>query len=259
MRIAVVGGSFWDIFVFGKEAHSVLIKETPGGSGLNVAYGLFLLGYEVDFFSNIGNDYRGKHIIKVLNDEGFDISGIEIVRGEKTGLFIAFNDRPLAVDRGVNEKEVDVPSPLDDYDLIFITGEVPEETIKTVCEEGSNVVLDIGPNAKVDTENLKALVIGNEEECSKTRCDIVKMGPKGARWGRVEIPGNGRPFPYSLGLGDVFDVVLIHLLLKGKSQGEALKETVEYVQDFYGKEPKTPFEKISDIRFLEPFDKTIED
>ncbi|WP_296905228.1 PfkB family carbohydrate kinase [Thermotoga sp.] len=237
----------------------MVIKESPGGSGLNVAYGLFLLGYDVDFYSNVGNDHRGKHIVKILNDKGFDISCMRIIRSGRTGLFIAFNDKPLAVEPGVNREKVDVPLTMDDYDLVFATGEVPEETLEIVCKRGHNVVIDIGPRAKIDTTDLKVLVIGNEEECSRTRCDVVKMGPKGARWGDLVAAASGEPFPYSLGLGDLFDAVLIHGLIRGRSRNEALEEAVEYTQLFGQKDPVTPFERISQLEFLNTSDKASKD
>ncbi|WP_238514453.1 PfkB family carbohydrate kinase [Thermotoga sp. RQ2] len=144
MKIAVVGGTFWDIFIFGENPHSSTIKESPGGSGLNVAYGLFLLGHTVDFYSNIGDDWRGKQTTEILKKASFDTSHMFTIQGGKTGIFIAHNDKPLAVDPGVNRKEMKLPS-LSEYDLVFVTGEISEKTIRKICENTKNVILDVGP------------------------------------------------------------------------------------------------------------------
>jgi len=257
LKIAIFGGTFWDIFLFGEDPHKTIIRESPGGSGLNVAYGLFLLGHRVDFYSNVGEDFRGKHLMDELKRSGFDVSHMSILHG-KTGLFIARNGRPLAVEIGVNRENIAVPPTMDDYDLVFATGEVPKKTLKTVCERGHNVVIDIGPRAKIDTSGLKALIIGNEKECSRTRCDVVKMGPEGARWGDIHVPGNGKSFFYPIGLGDLFDVVLIHELLKGRSRREALEKAVECSQILGQEGPVTPFERISRLKFFYTSHKTLE-
>ncbi|KAF2959729.1 PfkB family carbohydrate kinase [Thermotoga sp. 38H-to] len=256
MKIAVVGGTFWDIFVFGEKPHSSIIKESPGGSGLNVAYGLFLLGHTVDFYSNIGDDWRGKQIIEILERASFDISHMFTIQGGKTGIFIAQDDRPIAVDPGVNRREMKLSS-LSEYDIVFVTGEVSEKTIRKICENARNVILDVGPGARFDTTNLNALVIGNEHECSFRRCDVVKMDSKGARWGEVYVPGNGIPYTHSIGLGDLFDIVFVHNLLLGKSKKEILEEAVKCSQTLGQKENVTPFERISLLESLSAKDDTL--
>lgn len=257
MKIAVVGGTFWDIFIFGENPHSSIIKESPGGSGLNVAYGLFLLGHTVDFYSNIGDDWRGKQTTEILKKASFDTSHMFTIQGGKTGIFIAHNDKPLAVDPGVNRKEMKLPS-LSEYDLVFVTGEISEKTIRKICENTKNVILDVGPGARFATTDLNALVIGNERECSFRRCDVVKMGSKGARWGEVYVPGNGISYPHSIGLGDLFDIVFVHHLLLGKSKKEILEEAVKCSQILGQKENVTPFERISFLEPLSAKDDTLE-
>ncbi|PLV56904.1 PfkB family carbohydrate kinase [Thermotoga sp. SG1] len=257
MKIAIFGGTFWDVFLFGKDPHKTIIRESPGGSGLNVAYGLFLLGHRVDFYSNVGEDFRGKHLVDELKRSGFDVSHMSILHG-KTGLFIARNGRPLAVEIGVNGENIVVPSMMNDYDLVFATGEVTEKTLKVVCERSQNVVIDIGPRARIDTSDLKALIIGNEKECSRIRCDVVKMGPEGARWHDIHVPGNGVLFSHPIGLGDLFDMVLIHELLKGRSRREALEKAVECSQILGQEGPLTPFERISRLKSFYTIHKTPE-
>lgn len=222
MNIAVFGGTLWDIFIYGDRPHGAEIMELPGGSGLNIAFGLHRLGHNVSFFSNIGNDWRGKELIKQLSKHNFPIAGL-IEREGKTGYHIALNDRPIGVDRGVNrlmlEYNTDI---LKNADVVMVNSEIPVESVYDICSKAERLCfVDLGPRFVIDTCRLKKIskaeliLIGNEKERGEEDCDVIKMRAKGASWKGIIVRGDLQDYPYKVGAGDIFDVVLIDNFLKG--------------------------------------------
>ncbi len=237
MKIAVVGGTFLDLYIYGEEPHSAEIIEDCGGSGLNVAFGLKKLGFEVFFFSNLGDDHRGKFILESLQKENMDVSKIKTCKA-KTGFHLAHNEKVIAVDRGANRLPVSIDYELlASSDVLFVNTEVPTETIKGILERCINktVFLEAGPRPVLDSSIReycgKLIVIGNERECQRIQCDIVKLGPKGAKWGELFVKGDLNNYSYTIGCGDVFDAVLIASLCKGDDREEALKRAVAISQE----------------------------
>ncbi|WP_053001270.1 PfkB family carbohydrate kinase [Kosmotoga pacifica] len=219
MKIKVFGGTFWDVFIYGEEPHKAEIFEMPGGSGLNIAFGLFRQGFDVQFYSNIGEDWRGEEIKKALKKEGFNTVGIRVIANMKTGHHIAFNDRPIAVDRGANREPIILQED-PEADVVFINTEIPEESIFEALRIPSKlVIVDLGPRKIVSSEQLRAvcqtelLLLGTERECDGG-CDVVKLGAKGAWVRGKHIPADTHVYPYTVGAGDIFDVVFTTLYLK---------------------------------------------
>jgi len=232
MKIAVFGGTFWDVYIYGQQVHKAEVIEMCGGSGLNIAFGLWRLGFDIEFFSNVGSDYRADLILEELRALGFK-NNIRKIHG-KTGLHIAYNDVPIAVNRGVNELDVPVIQELlNDCDCVFLNGEIPSSCAKKIIElcREKKIFVDVGPLANFDFDLKQAardiLVIGNEKECSRINCDVVKLGPKGAVFGSIKISGDGRDYVYRTGCGDVFDVVLMANLLNNEKISVALNRAVK--------------------------------
>jgi len=256
MDVAVFGGTFWDVFIYGNRPHEVEILELPGGSGLNIAFGLHKLGYSVHFFSNIGNDWRGKELLKQLSENGLSTNGLTIKEG-KTGYHIALNDTPIGVDRGVNRLNVEFDDDtLKNADIVVINSEIPVESIYKICSKAEKLCfIDLGPRFVIDTDKLKELskakliFIGNEKECIKKNCDIIKMGSKGASWEEITVEGDLQNYPYKVGAGDVFDVILIDSFLKGLDRRTCLKRAVSIAQ-IAAKEIKGAFSKMMTLDSL---------
>jgi len=59
-------------------------KEFPGGSGANVAVALSRLGVPVGFVGRLGDDEAGRILLDRFEEEGVDISGVVIGRGQST-------------------------------------------------------------------------------------------------------------------------------------------------------------------------------
>ncbi len=252
IKIAVIGGIFWDIYIYGDQPHSAEILEMCGGSGLNIAFGLKMMGFDVSLFSNIGDDYRASLIISELENLGFDTQHIKKTAGA-TGFHIAFNEKPIAVNRGVNKLPVQIDEDqLKAFDCLVINTEVPPESVyKSIdLSKGKRIFLDIGPLANL-TKDIKKMadnliVIGNLKESEKIECDVIKLGPKGARWGEIFVSADGIDYPYKIGAGDVFDVVLISQILFGTDKIQTLQKAVRISQNA-AKSIKGAFSKIKSL------------
>ena len=236
IKIVVVGGSFVDIYIYGDEPHRCEVVEDCGGSGFNVAFALHQLGLQVFFFSNVADDHRGNFLLNKLQQLGFDTRHITTKDGE-TGLHISFNDKTIAVKRGVNDLDVDIDwKVVSECSFAFINTEVSKRTIENFLKNfQGKIFLDAGPR-RILSDDIRSLhedliLIGNESQCERISCDVVKMGPSGARWDELHITGDGLAHPYTTGCGDVFDAVLIFSLLKGEERRVALEKAVKISQE----------------------------
>lgn len=223
--INVFGAVFLDIYIDKNKKTEII--ESIGGSGLNIALALHLLGNKVNFYGNIGDDERKWFIFDRLNKHKFPINNICINNG-KTGLFIAQNDEVIAVERGVNDKALRLKELNGDYAII--TTEIDLTSIKNILKYSwKKIFIDVGPRPFIlkDIDLPKEVIkIGNEKENKIIKCDITKLGKNGCKWDDIYIPGNKNKYPYTIGCGDLFDAFLIHNLLKGNSKINSLKEAV---------------------------------
>lgn len=225
-----------DVYIYGEEPHRCEILEDCGGSGLNVAIALQNLGFEVFFFSNIGDDHRGRFVLDKLKKLDFNEYHIRVRSGE-TGLHISLNEKTIAVKRGVNDLDVDIePEILKECECAFLNTEVPKNTIEKFLRNfQGKIILDAGPRRILD-DGVKSLskdliLIGNESQCEKLSCDVVKMGPRGARWGKLHVPGDGIEHSYTTGCGDVFDAVFIFSLLRENDKKNTLEKAMKVSQE----------------------------
>lgn len=219
---------------------------------MNIAFGLRKMGFDVLFFSNIGTDYRATLILAELERLGFSTKHIR-QRSGKTGFHIALNEKTIAVDRGVNNLPVQVEEEdLRHCDCVVVNSEVPPESVYRVIElsKEKSIFLDVGPLANLNKDVKRMakdlLVIGNAIEAQKIDCDVIKLGHKGARWGDIWLEGDGIDYPYKIGSGDVFDVVLIWSLLNGADRSQALKRAVQKAQSA-AKSVKGAFRKMENL------------
>ncbi len=207
--------------------------ESIGGSGLNIARGLHLLGHDVQYISNIGNDVYKDTVFKTLELSSFPTQSITIRQG-KTGLFISQNNQMKSVERGVNALPLTLDTGLLRNECAIITTEIHESSLEKILSfNWKNIFLDIGPRPQI-LDNLSlpqnCVTIGNVEENKIKTSQIVKLGPKGANWNDIKVPGSNMPLPYTVGAGDLFDTILIDNILKGKSKKTALSSAVEHAE-----------------------------
>ncbi|MFO7881266.1 MAG: PfkB family carbohydrate kinase [Kosmotogaceae bacterium] len=252
-KIVVFGGTFLDVFIYGDDPHDARIIESPGGSGLNIAFGLFRLGFDVEFISNIGNDWKGKEILSRLRNYKFNIHGMNVLK-ERTGYHISKEDKPIAVDRGVNKLPLRIKEDsVERADIVIINTEIALHSFKEICSSFTGkLFIDMGPlfnirRADINiNKNADAIFIGNHDLGEIEEFDIIKKGSGGASWNEIQIEGDRKEYPYRVGAGDVFDVVLITSLLMGKTERESLEYAVMISQDMT-KEIKGAFNKVLNL------------
>lgn len=240
--IHIFGGAFWDIFIEeviedgALEAdlvHAKRVRDMPGGSGLNIALGLHLLGHRAVLHSAVGNDLAGRQIAGFLENQGMSLSGLQKV-DRPTGLFIARGQKPIAV--RVPPKSLQSFPVVDDaasaYAMVLAT-EIDVRILERVASTPwKGLVVDWGPKGgRVPPDTKTApLFIGTTSECKACPCHIVKMGPNGARWGERQVDGTKKPLPYPVGAGDLFDVVVMDGVARGIEPELVLNEAVRLSQ-----------------------------
>ena len=78
------------------------LESSIGGSGANVAVAFSRWGYNVKLLSQIGNDWLGDHVLKVLDEEAIDTSLVNIADLKKSGTSCAFR----ILDLGLNKQSI---------------------------------------------------------------------------------------------------------------------------------------------------------
>jgi len=228
LKIHVLGGVFLDRYTW--EDGETL--ESIGGSGLNMALGLHLLGYDVAFYGNIGKDKRGETLIKKLEAYNFPTNNLSLLDGY-TGMFTCKNDKVISVYRGVNEIDVRIPDS-NTEDLLIITTEINKSFLARVLGRMNNkTILDVGPRPWIlKGINIpeKVIRIGNEEENEIVKCHIVKAGPKGVFGSGIYLRGDGKKYRYTKAAGDFFNTIFIDSMLRGRGIRKSLKRALSLSQ-----------------------------
>ncbi len=126
-----------------------------GGPVATALAGLSRLGVKAFFTGVVGDDEAGRAIIKGLEDEGVDVSGVKVRRsGESQRAFILVNrkggtrtivwKRPTA--RPLGAREID-RARISDSDMLILDGLMAEASLKAAAiarEAGVPVLLDAG-------------------------------------------------------------------------------------------------------------------
>jgi len=230
--IDVIGGIFLDIYILKNDSfHNSKILQLPGGSALNVAIGLSQLGHNVRIFGNVGKDFVGEFLLESLSFHAVNVEWIKRV-DQNTATFITINEKPIAIDRRINDFDLIIPKKKSEY--LFITTETNERIINSnIFLNYKKTFFDIGPRPKlIDKKCENVFFVGNEKECGNFlfTCDVVKLGEKGAKWGEKIVALSGKKAPYGIGMGDVFDTVLIDGILNNLEKEQILYNSVNATQ-----------------------------
>jgi ribokinase len=177
--IVVVGGANMDYLVRGEElpkpgetAKGNLFQEAPGGKGANQAVAATRLGARVMLVARVGEDRRGKKILKRLKEEGVDTkfivrddanhTGVALVMVEKAG------EKQILTAPGVNrELSVDqvrrAASTIQSARVLLTQFEVPLEALMLAArlahEAGVKIVLDPSPPKSLPDELVRLVSV----------------------------------------------------------------------------------------------------
>ncbi len=247
VEIVAIGRANMDIEIhvdrIPKEDQHVISKRTTiscGGSAANFASQVALLGPKIGLVACIGSDYNGKVMIERLSDIGVDVSRVQILQNQPTGLFIAVNDskggKTIIADHGANkfldrlDKRIFDDSYLLKTRTVHVAGGFPN-MIDTVIEIATTdgLIFSFDPGRTSDNVDFQKvlrstdLLFVNQDELkryckvSATERDlrmfaksfpgiiVLKQGSKGA------IATDGFEYYHS----DVFDVPVVDTLGAG--------------------------------------------
>ena len=159
-KIAVIGSINMDLSAsapriprLGETILADSLAYMPGGKGANQAVAAARLGGEVTFFGCVGEDAFGKKLLENLETNGVDVSEIEAVPGEPTGLAmitVAEGDNAITVVSGANncatKEYIDRHlSRIVDNDIIVIVAEIPHETIDYLIRAIRTATVAVAP------------------------------------------------------------------------------------------------------------------
>lgn len=145
-------------FRYGGKVHVEDRFSALGGCACNVSIGLSRLGIDVSAFGNVGDDYDGKWIKKILDDEHVNIKNINTVQKGDTDMSVIIVDsnvgeRTIFVNRDVGEKMVLKTEDVGGFDWCFVGslyGEHIESNMKVIHDAllQTNLKLVYNPGGK---------------------------------------------------------------------------------------------------------------
>ncbi|MGM0641477.1 MAG: PfkB family carbohydrate kinase [Thermotogota bacterium] len=230
--IDVYGGVFTDIYINGDTPHKKQIDIFPGGSGFNIALGLSILKNKVRFIGNIGNDENANTTLKILKDKGINIDLLNI-RNEKSDIFISQNEKPFAIQRNNNEKDIKFPQKKAEY--AFVNTEINKNDFdKIINLDYKLIFIDSGPRHFILKNYFKKdnhiLISNKDSEISTDLIALGKMDIEGFYYKDEFYPSNGKKFKYKFGTGDLLDVIFIDYYLKNRISNNNLYKIIEKIE-----------------------------
>ena len=225
-----------------------------GGKGGNQAVAAARLGATTSFVGAVGGDDFGRSARSALEDEGIDVSELQTLTDQATGVALilvdAVGENSIAVASGANAAVTPeqvrasisalAPGP---GDVVLVGLEVPTAAVaaalRAAGERGATTILNPAPASGLDPETiaLANVVTPNEGELATlqdagVRAErlLVSLGPEGAELhtadGSVRIPALPVEAVDTVGAGDTLNGALAATLAGGYPVEEAARRAV---------------------------------
>jgi len=243
MKLVVLGDLMVDVIarVAGPLARGsdtpARVSVSGGGSAANVAAWAAALGTEVALVCRVGDDDRGRTAVDELAAGGVRVRA-EVDRERPTGTCVVLvepgGERTMLPDPGANDAPLP-EIPLGDH--LHVAGyallrDGPRASALAAIERaraaGMTVSVDPSSWALIRPGAIPAvdLLLPNEREAAVLDARdgmVVKLGPRGARWGDVRVPAVSIEIVDTTGAGDAFAAGLLCARLAGAGRREALE------------------------------------
>jgi ribokinase len=230
----------------GETVTGARLARYPGGKGANQALAAQRLGAEVHLIAATGADEMAEDATKLLREGGVDLSNVQSINGEATGVALIGvsqdGENQIIVASGANAalRPEDVTAAPIEH-LIGVL-EVPAATLTAAAEHASGrVIINLAPAMTVPPALITRadVLVVNEAEAAfygdtlnETQALIaITYGAGGARLFR-----GGDPVAYhrppdvevvdTVGAGDTFTAALAVAMIEGQNEDSALKFAV---------------------------------
>lgn len=237
-RITVVGSANVDLVARcerlphpGETVTGATFERIPGGKGANQAVAAARLGARVRFVGRIGRD---ELVLRSLESEGVDISGVARDRGEGGVALIlvdANGENVIVVAPGANARLTPADVDVGDADAVICQLEIPPAAVAAAAGEARFFCLNAAP-ARGPLELRPDLLVVNRYEYEQTGpyggLVALTLGSEGAVLfdrGR-EIARRRPPLVTAVdgtAAGDAFCAALVVALLAGQEPADALE------------------------------------
>ncbi|MEH6809532.1 MAG: ribokinase [Hyphomonas oceanitis] len=230
----------------GETVTNARLARHPGGKGANQALAAKRLGADVRLIGAVGADDMAEEALKLLQAGGVDLSGVQHINGETTGVALiavsADGENLIVVCPGANRALR--PADVEDADITHMIGvlEIPADTLLAAASRATGFVsLNLAPAMTVPDALLAraSLLCVNETEAAfygdalhaSGALVAISLGGEGAalyRYGK-EIALETSPKVQvvdTVGAGDTFTAALTVALIEGMTEAAALRFAV---------------------------------
>ena len=230
----------------GETVTNARLARHPGGKGANQALAAKRLGADVRLIGAVGADDMAEEALKLLQAGGVDLSGVQHINGETTGVALiavsADGENLIVVCPGANRALR--PADAEGSDITHMMGvlEIPTDTLLAAASRATGFVsLNLAPAMTIPDALLAraSLLCVNETEAAfygealhaSGGLVAISLGAEGAalyRHGK-EIAREAAPEVQvvdTVGAGDTFTAALTVALIKGMTEKDALRFAV---------------------------------
>jgi ribokinase len=226
----------------GETVTGAALSRFPGGKGANQALAARRLGANVRLIACVGNDSAADEALALLRDGGVDLSRIQVLEDEPTGIALISvapsGENQIVVAPGANAAMQDQELQDSKADALICQLEIPAEVIAQAAAEFEGFFCaNLAPAKEIDVAVMQRadLVVVNETEAAwygdtLAACGGVVAITYGSRGATLQENGDtiaqAKPPQVNaidtVGAGDTFTAALTVALVEGQAPEEAL-------------------------------------